>query len=427
MHSSVNTILQNLKACSDSGSATFTITNTTALGGQDLNFSVGILPSWMNASPPLASLSSGDSAVITLHFTSGMLSAGEYVTVIPIHSNDPLNPLQNIAFTMSVDSTLCMDFSFASDTCTGMTNFISSSVNSPTYYYWDFGDGDTSDVAAPSHAYSTNGNYPVTLIGCNGAGCDTVVANVQATIKAPKEISCYPATQSYCCGRGITYFRLTGSSGDVINNSSNDAFVGYEDFSCSDTGIILTNNPYTLTCITGTGSPEYVKVWLDMNNDGMLDSISEELFSDQQLLHSGTIIIPDMPSNVYGVPLRLRVTSDFQQVPQPCLNPLYGQAEDYSLILNFSVGVKEIFTENDLQVYPNPFTQSANIDFRLRQSSTIRLEVFNIMGELVTELAESQMAAGQYQFQFSEQSSGVYFVKLIVDERTFVQRIVKMN
>jgi hypothetical protein len=45
--------------------------------------------------------------------------------------------------------------------------FLNNSVNATTYA-WDFGDGNSSTVANPSHTYGTGGNYTVTLTASNG-------------------------------------------------------------------------------------------------------------------------------------------------------------------------------------------------------------------------------------------------------------------
>lgn len=428
---SANAINQNLQACADSGNATFTIWNSSTSVGQDLNFTIGALPPWISATPNSDTLAPGDSAVITLSFMSGVMSGGSYNTNVLIQSNDPYRPTQNVAITLNVDYNPCMDFLFTSDTCTGIVTFISTSINTPTTYYWDFGDGDTSDIANPSHTYPANGNFIVRLIGCNASGCDSVIQNIQANHSGLNATNCYPVTQSYCCGIGITHIRISGPTSDVINNSSNDAISGFEDFTCLGPGTMITNFPYSLTCTTATTIAEYLKIWLDMNNDGMLDSVSEELFFDLDTLapmHSGTITIPTLPTNVYGIPLRMRVASDFQQVPQPCLNPLRGQHEDYSIYLNLSTEVKDLNAETDFRIYPTPFTSSTNIEYTLRQSSNINLEIFNILGERVAIVVDSQMqTSGQYHYDFNTNPPGIYFIKLSANENAFVRRIVKMN
>lgn len=48
----------------------------------------------------------------------------------------------------------------------------------PFTYYWDFGDGDTSNLALPSHTYAVAGTYTICLTltdanGCTTTNCDT--------------------------------------------------------------------------------------------------------------------------------------------------------------------------------------------------------------------------------------------------------------
>lgn len=45
-------------------------------------------------------------------------------------------------------------------------------------YLWDFGDGNVSTMKHPSHAYISNGNYPVTLIAMSECDSDTLVQQI---------------------------------------------------------------------------------------------------------------------------------------------------------------------------------------------------------------------------------------------------------
>jgi uncharacterized protein (TIGR02145 family) len=53
--------------------------------------------------------------------------------------------------------------------------FFDESLNEPTSWSWDFGDGSTSQEKFPQHAYDTAGNYTVTLTASNQYGSDTKV------------------------------------------------------------------------------------------------------------------------------------------------------------------------------------------------------------------------------------------------------------
>lgn len=64
--------------------------------------------------------------------------------------------------------------------------FTDKSINSPTSWKWDFGDGSTSTDQNPSHTYTTLGLFPVSLTASNKDGTDTVTkADYIVTTLAP--------------------------------------------------------------------------------------------------------------------------------------------------------------------------------------------------------------------------------------------------
>jgi PKD repeat protein len=428
---SIDSIVMNLQACSDTGSATFIISNVSTFAGQDLYFSFDLLPHWITLSPLTDTLSPGDSVVVTVKFNSGQWPPGSYVRPLSILTNDPFHPRQDVITTLNINGNPCIAFTSIVHSCSGFTTFTSTAVNNPTTYLWDFGDGDTSHAVSPAHTYMASGNYTVTLIACNAVECDTAIHNVQIVISDSLTHACTPTTQSFCCGSGIINFYLNGPSGTVLSNSSSNAVRGYEDFSCFPSTNLSTNYSYAVGCRTGLTTSEYFKIWIDLNNDGLFDTLTEEVYSDFDTLtpwHLGFLAIPSRPDNVYGIPIRMRIASDQPQIPSPCLDALHGQHEDYSIILNFSVDVEDVMNENYLRIYPNPFSNFTNIDYTLMQSSDVSIEVFNLLGERANVIIDSEKQfAGKYNFQISEQSPGIYFVKFTFGERSFVRRLMRIN
>lgn len=69
-------------------------------------------------------------------------------------------------------------FSYA-DEGSGTIQFTDNSLNDPTSWLWDFGDGNTSTQQNPSHTYATGGEYEVCLTATNNVGsntnCETVI------------------------------------------------------------------------------------------------------------------------------------------------------------------------------------------------------------------------------------------------------------
>jgi hypothetical protein len=69
--------------------------------------------------------------------------------------------------------------------------------------------------------------------------------------------------------------------------------------------------------------------------------------------------------------------------------------------------------------YPNPFNPSTTIRFALPATATVKLVVFNVLGQQVAQLVDGVMAAGQHEVQWnaltgsrSQIASGVYFYRL---------------
>lgn len=60
--------------------------------------------------------------------------------------------------------------------------FIDESINNPTNWRWNFGDGSGSSEENPSHVYSSGGSYSVSLIVRNIFGSDTVIMSNFITV-----------------------------------------------------------------------------------------------------------------------------------------------------------------------------------------------------------------------------------------------------
>jgi hypothetical protein len=123
---------------------------------------------------------------------------------------------------------------------------------------------------------------------------------------------------------------------------SGDGNVFYKDNSigsCSQPQAIAhlkKDSTYSIVVTTGA-NPEYVRGWIDYNNDGIFSNTELVISSNGTLAgqtHSATFTIP--PTGIVTcTPLRMRVASDLSGItPQPCSNPQYGQTEDFIVIIS---------------------------------------------------------------------------------------------
>ena len=221
-----------------------------------------------------------------------------------------------------------------SSTCSGLVNFFDQSSNSPTSWQWSFGDGNVSTLQNPSHTYTSSGSYTVELITINPYGSDTITYNnfiqVNLANTPPIAASCTPVTgiAGQLGSYGITEFYFGN-----LSNISGGSSEGYSDFTC-DSSLFYIGQNYNLRALHSSAIPQNFSAWIDFNNNGIFEVPTEEIVSNLSSDSTNVnILIP--PTATVNTPLRLRIMSDasFSGQLNPCDNPVYGQAEDYTIYL----------------------------------------------------------------------------------------------
>lgn len=87
----------------------------------------------------------------------------------------------------------------------------------------------------------------------------------------------------------------------------------------------------------------------------------------------------------------------------------------------------EILNKYELsQNYPNPFNPSTTIKFSLAESGLVELEVYNTLGERVTQLINREMEKGNHTVEFNARNlpSGIYFYRLTAGNFVEVKRMI---
>lgn len=81
--------------------------------------------------------------------------------------------------------------------------------------------------------------------------------------------------------------------------------------------------------------------------------------------------------------------------------------------------------------YPNPFNATTTIEYGLPRAIHVKLVVYNLLGQAVRTLVNTQQNAGFKRVRWDgkddhlrDVSSGVYFIRLIADGRTFVHKVL---
>lgn len=149
-------------------------------------------PAWISFDAASGGIPNGQDVSIPVSLDASQLIAGTYFYDIPLESGDENQfslflhvkmivlpfPQANIGVTIE-------------DNCNGLFQFNDQTLNTPTSWLWDFGDGNTSDEPDPLYQYDENGVYDISLVACNDLGCDTtfqeylVIVNYCDTLTMP--------------------------------------------------------------------------------------------------------------------------------------------------------------------------------------------------------------------------------------------------
>lgn len=281
---------------------------------------------WLSYQPESGTVAVGDTTIVNMVFSSTGLNGGTYYADLIVNSNDPLNPQITIPCTLNVLYNPCADFEYSLSGCSGIVGFTDNSLNAPTSWMWNFGDGGASGQQNPTHTYTSTGTYNIQLIICNAYGCDTAIHSITLTnINGPVSASCTPQTNSPYNDMGI--FNVTFNT---INNTTG-VDDGYQDYTCTDYTTVIVGNTYTLN--VQTAYTENVRAWIDYNNNGSFQTSELILTSNNNDYHSASVTISG--TAVVNTPLRMRIGSDYytNPAPEPCTNVQYGQFEDYTVII----------------------------------------------------------------------------------------------
>jgi hypothetical protein len=81
------------------------------------------------------------------------------------------------------------------------------------------------------------------------------------------------------------------------------------------------------------------------------------------------------------------------------------------------------------QNYPNPFNPITQIEFVLEKNAKVQLSIYNILGQKLDVLLNSNLTAGVHRVQFDGRNlpSGIYFYQLRVGNQTQVRKMELMK
>ncbi len=310
----------------------------------------------------------------------------------------------------------------------GTYNFIDSSFGSgvgSVSYVYEFGDGDTSHNANPSHVYAASGYYLVCLtindpvctstscryiLAQGGTGCNamfTAVTNCGITTFIDQSTGSYdscgwdfgpaqlsnqgPGNQTYqytATGDYVVHFNIYDNAG-LCNSAYTDTI--------TISSLFNLTSSFTYTA-TGVGPP-YPVVFNNSSSGGAISYYWD--FAD------GTTDTTQNPTHNFA--------NCGNDVTLTCYDINGCQKDTIIHIDACNIGIPTYTSVlNSISVYPNPAKDNINVILFSRMTSDVMLTVKDVTGRNVIESKPLHLNAGKnnYQLQLPLLPAGVYMVQI---------------
>jgi PKD repeat protein len=374
-----------------------------------------------------------------------------------------------IATGISVPSTTCAptpDFYVSRNRICQGNNviFTKNILNAPeTSRLWVFQGGTpaTSTAANPTVTYATAGIYSVSLSATNASGTNTTTKTQYIRVDNTSADVVYSG--SYSEGFEVpTILDYTWQSYDLDNNGHKWAYVanagtagtnavGMNAFGNYAQDIDVMMSPsYNLTA---AANGIYSFKVAAASTTTISANIQDELrvfFSTncggtwfQRAIYTGTALVnnpastsPFIPNSStvwtqYSIPIvsifqTSNVLVKFQYKSSYASNNIY--IDDIN-ISNSSVGIDEADLQNTaLMIFPNPTNDKVNINYYVNADSGVSIQLMDVLGKVVYQKNTSSQSAGTHTELLSKRdlnlSNGVYFVKLQINNKSHIQKLI---
>ncbi|MFT5858619.1 MAG: PKD repeat protein [Flavobacteriaceae bacterium] len=271
-------------------------------------------------------------------------SNGTYLVCLTASYNDSITSCSDSAcynVTIMDSSGSACDADFTSMTSGNSATFTNTSSGT-TNYFWDFGDGNTSSLANPTHAYASSGTYLVCL-----------TASYNDSITSCSDSVCYDVTVM-------------------------DSFPG-----CNASFTVTSGIGYASFTNTSTGSSLF-HYWTFGDGANSYDVNPTHFYST-----TGTYLVC------------LTITDSLTSCTSTACDSIYISVDSTTA----SIGTNEL---SNFTLFPNPAKDVINISSQSSSNGTV--QVMDLMGRKMTEAVYTKTSIA---IDISTFPRGVYLVSII--------------
>ena len=92
-----------------------------------------------------------------------------------------------------------------------------------------------------------------------------------------------------------------------------------------------------------------------------------------------------------------------------------------------SVGTEDIIEDYELELFPNPTTNSVTLDYNFSNYQSINIQLTDLLGREMTKINLGIQQSGQMLIDLKNYSNGVYYLVCHLNDQKIVKKIIKIE
>ncbi len=335
-------------------------------------------------------------------------AAGTYTVCLLVSNSCGADTVCN-AITINNCTTPTAQYTYTDNLLT--VTYTDQSIDSPTNWLWDFGDGNTSTQQNPTHTYAAAGTYTVCLTAYNSCGADSSCSSVTAS-------SCITPVADFTFTDNMFTVDYTDQStntptswlwdfGDGNTSTQQNPTHTYANVGTYTVCLTATNacgsdsscTSVAITCVSPTADFTFTE------NGGTVvftDNSADNPTSWLWDLGDGNTSTQQNPTHTYTSAGAFTV----------CLIATNNCGTDSTcMVVNSTVGINDVNLEEIVSVYPNPASDQVQISIDPVNGSTlVSVTLKNELGQIL-ETRKGNLET-LVQLDVTGLSGGVYYVEI---------------
>ncbi|MEO6037237.1 MAG: PKD domain-containing protein, partial [Saprospiraceae bacterium] len=430
------TYLVTLTATNICGSATFT-QNVVIITSPSAGFTANTTTGCADLTVHFTDLSSGNTTSWNWTFPGGTPSSSTAQNPTVVYSTPGTYDVTLVASTGAGSSTYTQPAFITvlgpptagfTSTVNGSTVSFTNTSSNATSYFWNFGDGSTSMDENPTHTYTGDDMYIVTLTATNNCGSTTYTFGTDisslpsAAFTTSGTMGCEPFTVQFTnqSSNNAATFAWMFQGGDPATSSAANPTVTWNQPGTYGVQLIVSNASGSDTAATNITVLALPSAAFTMQATGLsvaCTNTSANGASYEWKFGDGTSSTDPNPTHVYNMPGTYTVELT---VSNAC-----GAATLQQTITVTTTGTEEASWLSRFRVYPNPNPGLFTVEMQGEAQREVEFTLFNAVGQLVRrEVADFGTGNLQQVLDCTALPSAMYNLRIRAGEQAIFVKIV---